>query len=138
MSMVIKQRPDFSPVTKRKPGGVLSVRIAPEPAVRSAVSRDEEVTWHFSERGDVVAFDLMPAARKRRPARADPERDLALFMSISNAAERAGVHPATLRKMAADGRLRALRLNGEWVTTLGWLREFEKGRKGPGRPRKTA
>jgi excisionase family DNA binding protein len=135
----IKPHPDFAPiVTKYKPGVVLSVRIAPEPAVRSAVSRNEDATLHFSESGDVVAMDLMLPARKRRPARADPERDLALFMSISNAAERLGLHPATLRKMAADGRLRAVRLNGEWVTTLGWLREFEKRRKPPGRPRKTA
>jgi excisionase family DNA binding protein len=61
-----------------------------------------------------------------------------MFMSIKNAAERIGVHPSTVRRAAVNGALRALPMNGQWITTPLWLEEYRKRRRGPGRPRKEA
>ncbi|MEX2225976.1 MAG: hypothetical protein WEB52_05960 [Dehalococcoidia bacterium] len=57
-------------------------------------------------------------------------------MSLKNAAERIGTHPSTVRRAAGSGMLRALPINGQWITTPVWLEEYKKRRRGPGRPRK--
>lgn len=74
----------------------------------------------------------------KSPRRTAPSSPSALFMAMSSAAEVLGVHPATMRRMAARGDLRALRVGNEWITTVAWVEEFRKKRRGPGRPRKTA
>jgi excisionase family DNA binding protein len=97
------------------------------------------VTLHYAADGTLVQLDLRDEDTPRRRARVRHEIAAGmLFLSLRNAAERLGAHPATLRRAAKEGDLRALRVSREWVTTAAWLDEYQRQRRPRGRPRRTA
>ncbi len=125
----------FTPHLLRQSPSRFSVLLSDKPVVREQVSRDERSTRHYAADGTLVRID----AKETYPHRTTPYNDSEMFTGISTAAEELGVHPATMRRMAARGDLRALRVGKQWITTVAWIEEFRKKQRRPvGRPRKSA
>ena len=126
---------DGLPRVLRKSSSKFSVLLSAKAIARSQVSRDKRSEWHYAADGTLVRID----ARDDTPQRTTPYNPSELFTSVRAAAERLGVHPATMRRMAVRGDLRALRIGKQWITTVAWIEEFRKKQRRPaGRPRKSA
>ena len=123
------------PRVLRKSSSRFSVLLSDKAIVRSQVSRDGRSEWHYAGDETVVRIDAIDDA----PRRTTPYNDSEMFTSVRGAAEELGVHPATMRRMAVRGDLRALRIGKQWITTVAWIEEFRKKQRRPaGRPRKSA
>lgn len=51
------------------------------------------------------------------------------WISLAEAAGRAGLSPGTLKNQAQAGRLKARKEGRDWITTEAWLGEYLAGRK---------
>jgi excisionase family DNA binding protein len=125
---------DTLPRVLRKSSSRFSVLLSDKAIVRSQVSRDKRSEWHYAADGTLVRID----AKDDKPPRTTPYNPSELFTSVRGAAEQLGVHPATMRRMAVRGDLRALRIGNQWITTAAWVEEFRRKRRPAGRPRKSA
>jgi excisionase family DNA binding protein len=103
-----------------------------EPVARRSLNRSQNATLCYSTSGELVRMEVKDA----RPVA--PIDDAQIAVPLREAAQVLGLHPATLRRLAARGELRTLRIGSQWLTTVAWVEEFRKKRRGPGRPRKTA
>lgn len=112
-----------------------SIILSDEHVVRSEPGGQPEVTLNYSASGELVRLDIADSIEG--PDIPEPIEENA-FMSLTNAAERIGVHPSTLRRVAARGRLRTRKFGSELLTTPAWLEEYKRTRRPAGRPRKSA
>ena len=98
-------------------------KVARTVAVGSGVQVDLDAA------GDPIGFEVLWASERY------PLADLATlpapggFLTLSQAAEIAGLSPQTLRIQAGAGRLRAEKRGRDWFTTRAWLNEYLAGRK---------
>lgn len=103
-----------------------------EPVARRTLNRSKNATLCYSASGELVRMEVKDAPPL---ARVD---DAEIAVSLREAAETIGVHPATMRRMAARGDLRTLRIGSQWLTTVAWLEDYKRKRRPAGRPRKSA
>lgn len=132
MARTSKPDPPFPTVAAADVG--VTLILSPKPTVRSQSTNEGRAIFHYAADGELVRADLLDAnegiGRRYRPDE--------MYLGLARAAERIGVHPATLRRVAAKGTLRTERIGNQLLTTLAWLHEYEQNRRGPGRPRKSA
>lgn len=117
------------------PARALKIDYEPEVDVLTIYLRDPEITLSYSSmaesgvilnyaEGDNLASIEILDASKRFPAGQLAAQSVDEFVDLRRASELAGITPVTLRTQAEKGRLWAIRLGGQWVTTRERLQQY--------------
>lgn len=111
---------------------ILMIHLRPyEPGEHSARSPEvmRGVVIDQDAEGNPIEIEIQGASRKF------PQEDLAAYdvrrawITLAEAASRAGLSPNTFKNQAQAGRLKAEKHGRDWMTTEAWLREYLADRK---------
>ena len=124
------------------PKGALKIEYEPEvdvltiylkePETRLSHSSEVEpgVILNYAEDGSLSSVEILDAS-KRYPTGQLAAHSIDELIDLRTAAKLAKVAPVTLRTQAEKGKLWAIRLGGQWVTTRDRLQQYidSRGRK---------
>ncbi len=127
------------------PKGALKIEYDPEVDVLSiylqrpdaALSYSKEiepgVILNYAEDSSLSSIEILDAS-KRYPSEQLAASSIDEFIDLKTASQLAGIAPVTLRTQAEKGKLWALRLAGQWVTTRERLQQYidSRSRKAKG------
>jgi uncharacterized protein YuzE len=117
------------------PKGTLKIEYEPEVDVLTIYLKDPEtslshsseaesgVTLNYAEDGSLSSVEVMDASKLYSPGQL-AACSVDEFIDLKMASELAGIAPVTLRTQAERGRLWAIRLGGQWVTTRERLQQY--------------
>ena len=121
------------------PKGALKIEYEPEvdiltihlqePEIPLSHSSEVEpgVILNYAEDGSLSSVEILDAS-KRYPSGQLAASSVDEFIDLKTASKLAGIAPVTLRTQAEKGRLWALRLGGQWVTTRERLQQYVDSR----------
>ena len=95
----------------------------PETALSHSSEAESGVILNYAEDGSLSSVEVMDAAR-RYPTSQLAACSIDEFIDLKTASQLAGIAPVTLRTQAEKGRLWAMRLAGQWVTTRERLQQY--------------
>ena len=95
----------------------------PETALSHSSEAESGVILNYAEDGTLSSVEVLDAAR-RYPASQLATCSIDEFIDLRTASQVAGIAPVTLRTQAEKGRLWAMRLAGQWVTTRERLQQY--------------
>jgi uncharacterized protein YuzE len=117
------------------PKGALKIEYAPEVDIltiylqnmNTPLSYSSEVEpgviLNYTEDSTLASVEILDAS-KRYPSGQLAASSVDEFIDLKMASKLAGIAPVTLRTQAEKGRLWALRLGGQWVTTRERLQQY--------------
>ena len=117
------------------PKGALKIEYEPEVDVLTIYLQDPEthlshssepepgVVLNYAEDGSVSSIEILDAS-KRYPAGQLAAHSVDELIDLRMASKLAVIAPVTLRAQAEKGRLWAIRLGGQWVTTRERLQQY--------------
>jgi len=117
------------------PKGTLKIEYEPEVDVLTIYLKDPEtslshsseaesgVILNYAEDGSLSSVEVMDASKLYSPGQL-AACSVDEFIDLKMASELAGIAPVTLRTQAERGRLWAIRLGGQWVTTRERLQQY--------------
>lgn len=117
------------------PKGALKIEYEPEVDILTIYLQDPETTLSHSaeaepgvilnyvEDGSLSSVEILDAS-KRYPSGQLVASSVDEFIDLKMASKLAAIAPVTLRTQAEKGRLWALRLGGQWVTTRERLQQY--------------
>lgn len=121
--------------TQEMPKGALKIEYEPEIDILSIYLQDPEtplshsseaepgVILNYAEDSSLSSIEILDAS-KRYPARQLAAHSVDELIDIRMASKLAAIAPVTLRTQAGKGRLWAIRLGGQWVTTRERLQQY--------------
>jgi uncharacterized protein YuzE len=121
--------------TQALPKGVLKIEYEPEvdilniylqtPETSIGYSGETEpgVILNYAVDGSLASIEILDAS-KRYPSGQLAANSVDEFIDLKTASKLAGIAPVTLRTQAEKGRLWAIRLSGQWVTTRERLQQY--------------
>ena len=124
---------------KPSPRGAPRVEYDPEVDILTVYLRDAEtalshsrevesgVILNYAEDGSLSSVEVLDAA-KRYPAGQLAAHSLDELIDLKEASRASGIAAVTLRTQAGRGRLWALRLAGQWLTTRERLQQYMDSR----------
>jgi uncharacterized protein YuzE len=95
----------------------------PETPLSHSSEAESGVILNYAEDGSLSSVEVLDAAR-RYPASQLAACSIDEFIDLKTASQVAGIAPVTLRTQAEKGRLWAMRLAGQWVTTRERLQQY--------------
>ncbi len=95
----------------------------PETALSHSSEVESGVILNYAEDGSLSSVEVLDATR-RYPASQLAACSVDEFIDLRTASQVAGIAPVTLRTQAEKGRLWAIRLAGQWVTTRERLQQY--------------
>jgi uncharacterized protein YuzE len=95
----------------------------PETALSHSGEAEPGVILNYAEDGSLSSVEVLDATR-RYPASQLAACSVDEFIDLRTASRLAGIAPVTLRTQAEKGRLWAVRLAGQWVTTRERLQQY--------------
>ncbi|HLB28209.1 MAG TPA: DUF2283 domain-containing protein [Dehalococcoidales bacterium] len=122
------------------PKSALKVEYEPEVDILNIYLLDPKTTLHHSTEaetgvilnyasdGGLASVEIMDAS-KRYPAGQLAAQSVDELIDLRTAAKLAAIAPVTLRTQAEKGRLWAIRLAGQWVTTRERLQQYLDSRR---------
>ena len=124
------------------PRGALKIEYEPEVDVltiylqepKTILSHSSEaepgVILNYAEDGSLSSIEILDAS-ERYPTGQLAAHSVDEFIDLRTAAKLAAIAPVTLRTQAEKGKLWAIRLGGQWVTTRDRLQQYidSRGRK---------
>jgi uncharacterized protein YuzE len=124
------------------PEGVLKIEYEPEVDVLTIYLKDPEtalshsnetkpgIILNYTEDGSLSSLEILDASKHYSPGQL-AAHSVDEFIDLRTAAKLAAIAPVTLRTQAEKGKLWAIRLGGQWVTTRDRLRQYvdSRGRK---------
>jgi uncharacterized protein YuzE len=124
------------------PEGVLKIEYEPEVDVLTIYLKDPEtplshsneiksgIILNYDEDGGLSSLEILDASKHYSPGQL-AAHSVDEFIDLRTAAKLAAIAPVTLRTQAEKGKLWAIRLGGQWVTTRDRLRQYvdSRGRK---------
>ena len=120
---------------KEMPRGALKIEYEPEVDVLTIYLQDPEipldhsdeaepgVILNYAEDGSLSSVEVLDAAH-RYPSGQLAAHSVDEFIDLRTASSLSGIAPVTLRAQAEKGRLWALRLAGQWLTTRERLQQY--------------
>lgn len=117
------------------PKGALKIEYEPEVDVLTIYLQDTEtslsyssemepgVILNYAEDGSLASVEILDASKRYPPGQLAAS-SVDEFIDLKTASKLAGIAPVTLRTQAEKGRLWALRLGGQWVTTRERLQQY--------------
>ena len=95
----------------------------PETPLSHSGEAESGVILNYAEDGSLSSIEVLDAAR-RYPTSQLAACSVDEFIDLKTASQVAGIAPVTLRTQAEKGRLWAMRLAGQWVTTRERLQQY--------------
>lgn len=117
------------------PRGALKIEYEPEVDILTIYLQDPEtllshssevepgVILNYAENGSLTSVEMLDAARRYPPEQL-AANSVDEFIDLKTASGLSGIAPVTLRTQAEKGRLWAIRLAGQWVTTRERLQQY--------------
>ncbi len=117
------------------PKGALKIEYEPEVDILTIYLQDPEtplsysseaepgVILNYAEDSSLSSVEIMDAS-KRYPSGQLAASSIDEFIDLRAASKLAAIAPVTLRTQAEKGKLWALRLGGQWVTTRERLQQY--------------
>jgi len=126
-------------ILQEMPKGALKIEYEPEVDILSIYLQDPDTPLSYSseaepgvilnyvEDGSLSSVEILDAS-KRYPSGQLAASSVDEFIDLKMASKLAAIAPVTLRTQAEKGKLWALRLGGQWVTTRERLQQYLDGR----------
>jgi len=117
------------------PRGALKIEYEPEVDILTIYLQDPEtslshsseaepgVILNYAENGSLTSVEVLDAAQRYPPGQL-AANSVDEFIDLKTASGLSGIAPVTLRTQAEKGRLWAIRLAGQWVTTRERLQQY--------------
>ena len=117
------------------PKGALKIEYEPEVDILTIYLQDPEtslshssevepgVILNYAENGSLTSVEVLDAAQRYPPGQL-AANSVDEFIDLKTASGLSGIAPVTLRTQAEKGRLWAIRLAGQWVTTRERLQQY--------------
>ncbi len=117
------------------PKGTLKIEYDPEVDILTIYLKDPEsslshsnetepgVILNYAADGSLSSVEILDASKLYPPGQL-AACSVDEFISLSMASQLAGIAPVTLRTQAEKGRLWAIRLGGQWLTTRERLQHY--------------
>jgi uncharacterized protein YuzE len=121
--------------TQEIPKGALKVRYEPEVDVLTIYLQHPETPLSYSnevetgiilnsaEDGKLCSVEILDASKRYPPSQL-AAHSVDEFIDLRQASRLSGIAPVTLRTQAENGKLWAIRLGGQWVTTRDRLQHY--------------
>jgi len=121
--------------TQEMPKGTLKIEYDPEVDIltiylkdsRTSLSHSSEenpgVILNYARDGSLSSVEILDASKLYSPGQL-AACSVDEFIVLKMASQLAGIAPVTLRTQAEKGRLWAIRLGGQWVTTRERLQQY--------------
>ncbi len=100
----------------------------PETPLSHSTETESGVILNYTEDGKLSTVEIMDAS-KRYPHGQLAAHSLDELIDLRTASKLAAIAPVTLRTQAGKGRLWAIRLGGQWVTTRERLQQYLDSRR---------
>ena len=125
--------------TEKLPKGALRIEYEPEVDILTIYLQDPEtalingdelepgIILNYAENGGLASIEIMDAG-KRYPPGELAAASVDELIDLKTASKLASIAPVTLRTQAGKGRLWALRLGGQWLTTRERLQQYVDSR----------
>jgi len=130
--------------TQEMPKGALKIEYEPEVDILTIYLQDPEtplshssepesgVILNYAEDGSLSSIEIVDAS-KRYPSGQLAAHSVDELIDLRAASKLAAIAPVTLRTQAEKGRLWAIRLGGQWVTTRERLQQYLDSRAKTGK-----
>lgn len=132
------------------PKGALKIDYEPEVDILTIYLQDPEtplshsseaepgLILNYAENGSLSSIEIIDGSKRYPPGQL-AAYSVDEFIDLRTASKLAAIAPVTLRTQAEKGRLWAIRLGGQWVTTRERLQQYldSRARAGQVKPRKT-
>jgi uncharacterized protein YuzE len=103
---------------------VLTIHLQePETPLRHSSEAEPGVILNYAEDGSVSSIEILDASKRYPPGQL-AAHSVDEFIDLRTASKLAAIAPVTLRTQAEKGRLWAIRLGGQWVTTRERLQQY--------------
>ena len=99
----------------------------PETALINGDELEPGIILNYAENGGLASIEIMDAG-KRYPPGELAAASVDELIDLKTASKLASIAPVTLRTQAGKGRLWALRLGGQWLTTRERLQQYVDSR----------
>jgi uncharacterized protein YuzE len=96
---------------------------SPQTPLGSSSETEPGVILNYAKDGSLASIEIMDAG-KRYPSGQLAANSVDEFIDLKTASKLAKITPVTLRTQAEKGRLWAIRLGGQWVTTRERLQQY--------------
>jgi uncharacterized protein YuzE len=96
---------------------------APETLLGSSNETESGVILNYAEDGSLTSIEILEAS-KRYTSEQLAANSVDEFIDLKTASNLAGIAHVTLRTQAEKGRLWAIRIGGQWVTTRERLQQY--------------
>lgn len=105
----------------------------PDSPLSHSSEAEPGIILNYAEDSSLASIEIIDAS-KRYPSGQLIASSVDEFIDLRKASELSGIAPVTLRTQAEKGRLWAVRLGGQWVTTRERLQQYmdSRGRKTKG------
>ena len=125
--------------TEKPPKRALRIEYEPEVDILTVYLQDPEtalingdelepgIILNYAENGGLASIEIMDAS-KRYPPGELAAASVDELIDLKTASRLASIAPVTLRTQAGKGRLWALRLGGQWLTTRERLQQYVDSR----------
>ncbi|MDO8673765.1 MAG: DUF2283 domain-containing protein [Dehalococcoidia bacterium] len=104
----------------------------PETPLSHSSEAEPGLILNYADDGALCSIEIMDGSR-RYPAGQLAAQSVDEFIDLRTASKLAAIAPVTLRTQAEKGRLWAIRLGGQWVTTRERVQQYLDGRARVGR-----
>lgn len=117
------------------PKGALKIEYEPEVDILNIYLQDPEIPLSYSSEAEpgvilnyaedagLSSMEILDASKRYPPAQLAAQ-SVDEFIDLRTASRLASIAPVTLRTQAEKGRLWAIRLGGQWVTTRERLQQY--------------
>ncbi|MBA7683261.1 hypothetical protein ES703_91623 [subsurface metagenome] len=95
----------------------------PEPPLSHSSEADSGVILNYVADGSLSSVEVLDASKLYSPGQL-AACSVDEFIDLKKASQLAGIAPVTLRTQVEKGRLWAIRLGGQWVTTRERLQQY--------------
>ena len=124
------------------PKGALKIEYDPEVDILTIYLQDPEtplshsseaepgVILNYAEDGSLSSIEILDASKRYPPGQL-AAHSVDELIDLRTASKLAAIAPVTLRTQAEKGRLWAIRLAGQWVTTRERLQQYLDSRSKP-------
>jgi uncharacterized protein YuzE len=124
---------------KDMPKGALKIEYEPEVDILNIYLQDPEtplsysneaeanVILNYDQDGRMTSIEILNASKRYPPSQL-AAHSVDEFVDLRTASELTTIAPVTLRTQAAKGRLWAIRIGGQWVTTRERLQQYVDSR----------
>ena len=95
----------------------------PETILSHSSEAEPGVLLNYAEDGSLSSIEILDASKRYPPGQL-AIHSLDEFIDLRTASKLAAIAPVTLRTQAEKGRLWAIRLGGQWITTRQRLQQY--------------